>query len=192
MKNKKMNEEEKIRKILDEDYFHVCYVYGNDGKKTWRIYFKNMPDEEYFSTKNSVILFSEMHTIDDVYSLKERFEKEKERVLIQHVSEYINRSVEIFSFGNYFIFEMHKTFAWIEFAMIAATILSVCLKNIGGGLMEILAFIDLAIIEIITDRIMTKYLNEQIKKHKEEFIKQKIYEDGLDFVNKILPERNWK
>ena len=87
---------------------------------------------------------------------------------------------------------MHKTFAWIEFAMIAATILSVCLKNIGGGLMEILAFVDLAIIEIITDRIMTKYLNKQIKKHKEKFIKQKIYEDGLDFVNKILPERNWK
>lgn len=192
MRNKKMNEEEKIRKILDEDYFHVCYVYENDSKNTWRIYFKNMPDEEYFSNKNSAILFSEIHTIGDVYFLKERFEKEKERVLIQHVSEYINRSVEIFSFGNHFIFEMHKTFAGIEFAMIVATILSVCLKNIGGGLMEILAFIDLAIIELITDRIMTKYLNKQIKKHKEEFIKQKIYEEGLDFVDKILPERNWK
>lgn len=190
MKNKKKNNEEKIREILDKDYFHVCYVHGKNGNDTWKIYFKNMQNEEYFSCKNRAILFSKVNTIEDVYDLRERFEKQKEKVLTEHISEYINRSIEIFSFGNHFILEVHKTFTWIEFAMIAATILSAFFKNIAGSLMEGLAFINLAIIEVIIDKIMTEYLNKQIKKQKEEFVKQKIYEEGLDFVNKIIPERN--
>ncbi len=190
MKKEKMNEEKKIRKILDEDYFHVCYVYGDNNKNTWKVYFKNMPDEEYFSNKNKALLFSKTNTIDDVYSLKERFEKEKDKILTSNVSEYINRSIEIFSFGNRFILQTHTTFAWIEFAMVVSTILSVCLKNVVGSLMEGLAFINLVIIELVIDKIMTKYLKEQLKKHKEEFIQKKIYEEGLNFVNKILPERN--
>ncbi len=190
MKKKKMNEEEKIEKILDKDYFHVCYVYGNDGKNTWRIYFKNMPDEEYFSNKNKAILFSEINTIEDIYALKERFEQEKDKILTQHVSEYIIRSIEIFSFGNHFILEMHCVFALMEFLMIVATMLSFCFKNIVGGFMGTVALINLAIIELIIGKIMTQYLNNQIKQHKESFIKSKIYEEGQDFVSKILPERN--
>lgn len=191
MKKKNMNEEEKIEKILDKDYFHVCYdVYGNNGKKTWRVYFKNMPDEEYFSNKNQAILFSEINTIEDIYALKERFEQEKDKILTKHVSEYIIRSIEIFSFGNHFILEMHCVFALMELLMIVATMLSFCFKNIVGGFMETGALINLAIIELIIGKIMTKYLDNQIKQHKESFIKAKIYEEGQDFVSKILPERN--
>lgn len=189
MKLKKMNDEEKIKKILDNDYFHICYVYENNGKETWKIYFKNMSEEEYFSNKNTALLNSSDNTIEDIYALKECFEKQKENVLIQHISEYISQSLEIFSFGNHFILETHTTFAWVELAIVMATIISSFFKNILGGLIETLVFINLVIIELVVDRIMTKNLNERIKEHKEKFIKKKIYEEGLVLLIKFYQTR---
>ena len=91
-KNKQKN---KLFTILDSNYFCVC-ITQIDNKETWKIYYKNLPTRVYYSSSNKPLLTSEKNTIENIYALKEKFEKEKQKEFQQHLSEYLSLDKEVF------------------------------------------------------------------------------------------------
>ena len=69
-----------IYNILDKDYFHVHVSTSIDGKVQWKIYYKCLIHEDYYSEENKCLLSSERNTLEDVERLESIFQKEKNKV----------------------------------------------------------------------------------------------------------------
>ena len=69
-----------IYNILDKDYFHVHVSTSIDGKVQWKIYYKCLIHEDYYSEENKYLLSSERNTLEDVERLESIFQKEKNKV----------------------------------------------------------------------------------------------------------------
>ena len=69
-----------IYNILDKDYFHVHVSTSIDGKVQWKIYYKCLIHEDYYSEENKLLLSSERNTLEDVERLESIFQKEKNKV----------------------------------------------------------------------------------------------------------------
>lgn len=69
----------KIYEILDKKYFHVCVSTKENDIVEWDIYYSNLNYDDFFSSNNKPLLSSKTNTFDDIYKLRDKFEKEKEK-----------------------------------------------------------------------------------------------------------------
>ena len=184
-KNSKMSE---IYKILDNKYFHICTEYNPNkiDKCNWTIYYSNLPSKVYFSNKNKALLNSDENSINDIYKLKEKFETEKNKELIKNYKEYSNISYQIYKVIHDSKLKMHNMLFNQLFIILMANIFNfIFIKNQYFSIL--ILFLVLAIAGCMLFDL-AKYDKEGeclLKKFKEEYIRNKIKQQGLFFVERL-------
>lgn len=187
-KRKKTIQEKKnqIFNILDKRYFHTCVSVKNKDEIEWEVYYCNLPGQTYFSKKNKPILSSKKNTIKDIYKLKDKLEKEKEKVLQNNLLEYSRIS--------YLIYQMAidlKRQAENTITNILAMIAGVCTANIlfmqdiYVGLICVILCILITIYEVIKGKKINKEIDKHQKRFKEDFIEVKIRREGIFFIKRL-------
>ena len=175
-----------IYNILDENYFHVCVTYKNNDEIEWKIYYKCLIHEDYFSEENSCLLSSDKNTIEDIEKLKSVFEKEKRCIeekialelmfskstihsLIKEIKLRINKII----FGMYFI----NLILWI--------ICSFFPKQNAIGFYGAIIMWLIVIVDLILDKIFNKQTLIAIENEIEDKTRMYIKGLGLKFLERI-------
>lgn len=177
-----------LHNILDKNYFHVYTSINRKyvGEIQWKVYYSNLPTQLYYSNKNKELLSSDRNSIEDIYKLKNKFEKEKKKIINENTHEYVRVSNEVFC-GMY---EAKKKF--VDFTTISMLLL--LLANIVNLFtFENLAFSIFSLIYSVTQGILSTYKLQQIDKIKERTIhrmhenytREKIRRQGLYFVKRL-------
>ncbi len=187
MKKNNINDSIKeIKTILDKNYFHTCIEVQNNGVISWQVFYKNLPEKMYYSSKNKPLLTSENDGISDIYLLRDRFEKEKHKELIKNYKE-------ILPLGS----EMYKTMCGItknfsEYAIIVILFINIItlinmliIHNIVLSITVLITIISLGLFSIHFHNKNLKIINKTNQKINEIYIRQKIRNQGLYFVEKI-------
>ena len=77
-KNKVTDRIKELHSILDNNYFHI-HTSIQDDKVEWSVYYMNLSKKEYYSEENKPLLTSKNNAISDIYELRDRFERAKEK-----------------------------------------------------------------------------------------------------------------
>lgn len=185
-KNELQEKENKIRSILDRDYFHICTGVKQNEELKWIIYYKNLPSKAYYSEKNKPLLTSENNTISDIYKLKKKFESEKKIEQMKSLYEV----TPLLSCLSKAIAEINIIFR--NFSIISLlTILILNLANmfflhnvnLSLGILFIIS-ID-GLMSIYYAKILEKQRKISTKKMEEIYLKEKIKRQGFYFLEKI-------
>ncbi len=175
-----------IRNILDSNYFHVVIITKEKNKFDWRVYYNNLPAQIYYSKKNKPLLTSEKNTIDDIYKLKDKFEKEKQNELKQHMKEYINISYELY---HQMLIMKSKFSEMITDLLLANLIISIInmlfIKNVNCSLSQIIYTFLIVLIGFLKLFKVQKEIDKGQERMKEIFIKEKIRNQGIYFVERL-------
>lgn len=97
----------KIYEILDKKYFHVCVSTKENDIVEWDIYYSNLNYDDFFSSNNKPLLSSKTNTFDDIYKLRDKFEKEKEKActlsadICKESYERYKTINDLFNYGYY-------------------------------------------------------------------------------------------
>lgn len=175
-----------IFNVLDKRYFHTCVSVKNKEELEWEIYYCNLPGQTYFSNKNKPILSSKKNTIKDIYRLKDKLEKEKEKVLQNNLQEYIRISHLLYQMAIDLKRQAENTIT-----NILAMIVGVCtaniffLKDIYVGVICVILSILITIYEVIKGKRINKEIDKQQRKFKEDFIEVKIRREGIFFIKRL-------
>ena len=119
----KLEEIENKLDTLDHAYFHTYITNTADGKIEWKIFYKNLSNEDYLSHRNRPLLTSKQYAIDCIPILKRKFEEEKEAIFAENIIDYTQKNTE--SFLN-----QAKTKEIIYFSSIVLEIISFVLFTI--------------------------------------------------------------
>lgn len=191
-RNKQLNATEKrvkeLHSILDKNYFHICTSINSkyvDGV-SWKVYYKNLPKQQYYSRKNRELLSSDKNTIEDIYKLKNKFEKEKAKIIKENAYEYSHISHSVFNTMYVNKKEFIKNFEILMFLILIASVVNLftfkCLE------FSILSTLYIGIIAILGS-----YILEQIDKLREKviheiqdnYVRERIRRQGLYFVKRL-------
>lgn len=188
-KNRKGTIQEKkhqIFNILDRRYFHTCVSVKNKDEIEWEVYYCNLPGQTYFSKKNKPILSSKKNTIKDIYKLKDRLEKEKEKVLQNNLQEYMRISYLVYQMAIDLKGQVENTITNI-LAMIAGVCTAniLFMQDIYVGLICVILCILITIYEVIKGKRINKEIDKQQRKFKEDFIEVKIRREGIFFIKRL-------
>jgi len=187
-KIKKMKE---LHSILDRNYFHVTVGFDEkyiEGVK-WKVYYSNLPTQQYYSNKNKELLSSDENTIEDIYKLKSKFEKEKAKIINENAYEYAHISNTVF----YSMYETKKKFIdIITDLMILMTFANI----VNLFIFESLEFSMFSMLYIAILTILSSYKLEQINKIRkkgihdvqENYIRERIRRQGLYFMKRLKDE----
>ncbi len=177
---------DELMSILDKDYFHVCIEVKDKDKVEWSIYYKNLPEKAYFSKKNKPLLTSQENGLTDIHLLNEKFEKEKNKELMQNLREI----VKIISTANFSVWKF-KEYITDYFGCICIFILLMISINVVFIHNIILSIVLLAV-TIINGFCSSYYQKKITKEHsimmkniENEYIKEKIKHLGFYFVERI-------
>lgn len=187
MKNNNIKKSIKeIRTILDKDYFHTCTEVHENGVISWQVYYKNLPAKVYYSSKNKPLLTSEKNAESDIYKLRDKFEKEKEKELMKALKEIIPLGSEI----NKSMWKNQKNLA--NYAIIALLILIgityvnlFYIHNIILSIVMLVSIITAALFSVHFQRQNEILIKETNKRITEIYVKQKIKNLGFYFVDRI-------
>ena len=190
---KKKKEEDKASKqihelmnILDSNYFHTCITADDKEIIEWKIYYKNLSNEIYYSDKNQAILSSNKNNVEDIYKLKSRFEELKEKELKDNIGEFakdhfdiyftflgINEKAMDLALNIFLIYSLFNVFINVRSEDLINTILnfSICIL--------------LAIYIIISNKRLNKNKDKADSKIQEILLKNIIKRKGLDFVEEL-------
>ncbi len=177
-----------IKEILDPQYFHTSINIKNKNEIEWFIYYKNLPQRVYYSSKNKPILTSKKNDIEDIYVLKERFEKEKTNEFNNNLAEILNMNFTIYNMASDI-----KRYVLVSFQIILLLLLGFVLLN---GLNSeykrfIISVYNLAVtlivsfISIKVHKKISEISQQTQRKIQEDILKEKIRHQGLYFVEKI-------
>ncbi len=178
----------KINNILDKRYFHVCTSFNDRcvGNIEWEIYYSNLPENLYFSNKNKSLLSSKRNIISDIYALKDRFEKEKQLIIKANIEEYIKISYENYS-------NMSKIKSYFTETIVDILLINVFLvffnilffKSVEISILNLINTILIAILAIRKNIKIDKKINKFQNDIEENYIQEKIRQQGLYFVEKL-------
>ena len=177
-----------LHNILDKNSFHVCTSINRKyvGGIQWKVYYSNLPTQLYYSNKNKELLSSDKNSIEDIYKLKNKFEKEKKKIINENTHEYMRVSNEVFC-GMY---ETKKNF--MDFTTVSMSL--ILLANIVNLFtFESLPFSIFSLIYSVTQGILSTYKLQQIDKIKNQtihnvleiHIRERIRRQGLYFVKRL-------
>lgn len=198
MKKKKVKKLDPINKaikelnsILDSNYFHVCtsinekYIHN----VSWKVYYKNLPTQIYFSKKNKVLLTSDKNTIGDIYKLRDKFEKEKQKEIEKNIYEYSKISYITFST----MLEIKRIYSEtiLDLMLLMATLNIVNIFTIKNLYFSILSLVFIILASIL-NYIKVKQLNRETEKGRHEIeetvIREKIRRQGTYFIKRLKEE----
>lgn len=190
---KKKKEEDKTSKqihepmnILDSNYFHTCIIADDKEIIEWKIYYKNLSNEIYYSDKNQAILSSNKNNVEDIYKLKSRFEELKEKEFKDNIGEFakdhfdiyfafldINEKTMDLALNIFLIYSLFNIFINVRSEDLINTILnfSICIL--------------IAIYIIISNKKLNKSKDKADSKIQEILLKNIIKRKGLDFVEEL-------
>lgn len=176
----------KLSEILDKDYFHIYVGETANSEIEWKVYFKNLTIEDYYSNKNECLLSSENNTIHDVYDLASNFSREKRNILESQRGDILLKEID-FSFSTMnlssYIDFIISLLVYIGFTV--AMIINICTGCKWGLWQNIIMVTSLLIAKIKIDNKIEKFKEEQKNKYVEEHIKTYIKGMGLQFVERI-------
>lgn len=183
---KRKDEITEINSILDREYFHTNITVHEDETISWRIYYRNLPEQVYWSNKNKPILTSDKNTKADIYKLRNKFEREKEKEIMKNLPE----EVKICSMIRRGILQIMK-YSCIDTTIDSLAIIVILFVNCifvrNFTLSIFLLFITLAKC-FVTVHIQDKIDKEHRKVENEfrkNFVKEKIKQQGLFFADKL-------
>lgn len=175
-----------LKEILDENYFHI-YVEETENKEVkWKVYFKNLTIEDYYSNENECLLSSEKNTIYDAYDLALKFLQEKENIL---KNQRIDIELKKADFSLLTLMLRDSMDFIISLLMCVGFIVSIiiyiftCCK--GVLLQNLIMILALLIANVVIDNKINKFRKEQRHKEIEDYIKTYIKGLGLKFVERI-------
>ena len=184
-KNTIMDTVKQLNSILDNNYFHVCTSIQGD-KVEWSIYYKNLSEKEYFSDDNEPLLTSKENTISDIYELRDRFERAKEK-------EFIDNKYIVFRDG----FEIYSAMSEIKyrgltgmlniftFYALLTLIISMSLDNVIYSIINLCVCVLGAIYLKYQQKSIEKLMDKKVEETREFILRKIIQNKGLEFVERI-------
>lgn len=187
MKNNNIKESIKdIKSILDRDYFHTCIEVKENGVISWQIFYKNLPSKAYYSNKNKPLLTSKENSISDIYKLRDKFEKEKEKELMKALKEIIPLGSEISKFMRNIQRNLTKYAIIVLLVLIGITYVNILhIHNIILSVVMLISVITLGLFSVHFQKQNEKEIKETNKRINEIYVKQKIRNQGFYFVERI-------
>lgn len=176
----------RLRKILNKNYFHVCITVKEDNRVEWKVYYKNLPNQAYFSNKNKALLTNDKNTIQDIYILKESFEKEKNRIFKENLREYVNVNSEAYIEMCKIKRRYSSNMINLMLLILTANIVNMFfIKDVKFSFLQLILTILLAVASTLDIIRIEKEINKSVDNIKEKFIQEKIRRQGFYFVNKL-------
>lgn len=185
IKNTAIDGIEELNSILDSNYFHVCTSIQGD-KVEWSIYYKNLNEKEYYSDENKPLLTSKENTISDIYELRDRFERAKEKEFIENKYIVFRDSFKIYSAMNEIKYKgidgMLNIFTFYE---LVTLIISISLDNAIYSIINLFICILGTIYLIYQQKSIKKLMDKKIEETREFIIRNIIKNKGLEFIERI-------
>ncbi len=186
-KRKAKTTKDNIINILDKNYFHVSIVYDTkDNKEQWTVFYKNLPENVYFSNNNKAVLNSKDNTIEDVYALDRSFRKAKQKEINKNFFELANI---IRTISNLYMEVKEIYMDTFYFFAIAIAILTVLNAFINGSSLvstsNFLIFSTYSILLLVGLKRLKHKLDKATNEIIEKTIKEKIKRRGLFFIKEI-------
>ena len=190
---KKKREEDKVSKqihelmnILDSNYFHTCITADDKEIIEWKIYYKNLSNEKYYSDKNQAILSSNKNNVEDIYKLKSRFEELKEKEFKDNIGEFAKDHFDIY-FAFLDINEKTMDLALNIFLIYSLfnIFINVRSEDLINTILNFSLCILIAIYIIISNKKLNKSKDKADSKIQEILLKNIIKRKGLDFVEEL-------
>lgn len=185
IKNTVIDSIEELNSILDSNYFHICTSIQGD-KVEWSIYYKNLSEKEYYSNENKPLLTSKENTISDIYELRDRFERAKEKEFIENKYIVFRDSFKIYSVINEFKNKgLNGMLNLFTFYAVANVLINLVLSNIIYSVINLCICILGAIYLIYQQKSIEKLMDKKIEETREFIIRNIIKNKGLEFVERI-------
>lgn len=186
-KRKAKTTKDNIINILDKNYFHVSIVYDTkDNKEQWTVFYKNLPENVYFSNNNKAVLNSKYNTLEDVYALDREFRKAKQKEINKNFFELAN-IIRIISNLYMEVKEIYMdTFYFFAIAIAILTVLNAFIN--GSSLVStsnFLIFSSYSILLLVGLKRLKHKFGEATDEIIEKTIKEKIKRRGLFFIKEI-------
>ena len=180
-----------LSNILDKDYFHICMSYNYDYKDNieWKIYYKNMNDEDFWSEKNTSILSSDKNCISDIYRLKDIFENIKNRYITENHYEIYKESFKLYWSVKELKEEIYSgmSFIFITYS-ISMCIASSLIKNILLSLTNLCMVLLTGIYMILKNRKVSNIVDKKRKEIRETLLKNIMKRDSNKIIEEIRKE----
>ena len=184
-KNKVTDRIKELHSILDNNYFHI-HTSIQDDKVEWSVYYKNLNKKEYYSDNNKPLLTSKNNTISDIYELRDRFERAKEKEFIDNKYIVFRDGFEIYSAMSEIKYEgLNGMLNIFTFYALVTLIISMSLDNLIYSIINLCACILGAIYLTYQQKSIEKLMDKKIEETREFILRKIIQNKGLEFVERI-------
>ena len=185
VKNKVLDSVKELHSILDNNYFHISTGIVED-KVEWIVYYKNLNENEYYSDNNKPLLTSKDNTISDIYELRDRFERAKEKVFIDNKYIVFRDGFEIYSaMGEIKYKGLTGMLNIFTFYALLTLIISMSLDNVIYSIINLGACILAAIYFKYQQKSIEKLMDKKVEETREFILRNIIKNKGLEFVERI-------
>lgn len=184
-KNKVTDRIKELHSILDNNYFHI-HTSIQDDKVEWSVYYMNLSKKEYYSEENKPLLTSKENTILDIYELRDRFERAKEKEFIDNKYIVFRDGFEIYSAMSEIKYEgLNGMLNIFTFYALVTLIISMSLDNLIYSIINLCACILGAIYLTYQQKSIEKLMDKKIEETREFILRKIIQNKGLEFVERI-------
>ena len=184
-KNTIMDTVKELHSILDNNYFHISTSIQGD-KVEWTVYYKNLSEKEYYSDENKPLLTSKDNTVSDIYKLRDKFERAKEKEFIDNQYIVFRDGFEIYSAISEVKYKglngMLNLFTFYAFVNL---LIGLVLNNIVYSAINLCACILGAIYLTYQQKSIEKLMDKKIEETREFILRKIIQNKGLKFVERI-------
>lgn len=184
-KNTIMDTVKELHSILDNNYFHISTGIVED-KVEWIVYYKNLNENEYFSDNNKPLLTSKDNTISDIYELRDRFERAKEKEFIDNKYIVFRDGFEIYSAMSEIKYKgLNGMLNLFTFYSLINLIVSASLDNVIYSIINLCACVLGAIYLIYQQKSIKKLMDKKVEETREFILRKIIQNKGSEFVERI-------
>lgn len=184
-KNKVTDKIKELHSVLDNNYFHI-HTSIQDDKVEWSVYYMNLSKKEYYSEENKPLLTSKNNAISDIYELRDRFERAKEKEFIDNKYIVFRDGFEIYSAMSEIKYEgLNGMLNIFTFYALVTLIISMSLDNLIYSIINLCACILGAIYLTYQQKSIEKLMDKKIEETREFILRKIIQNKGLEFVERI-------
>ena len=184
-KNTVLDSVKELHSILDNNYFHVC-TSVQENKVEWSIYYKNLSEKEYYSDNNKPLLTSKDNTISDIYTLRDRFERAKEKEFMENKYIVFRDGFEIYSAMSEIKYKgLTGMLNIFTFYALATLIISISLDNVIYSIINLCICILGEIYLTYQQKSIEKLMDKKVEETREFILRNIIKNKGLEFVEMI-------
>lgn len=184
-KNKVTDRIKELHSILDNNYFHI-HTSIQDDKVEWSVYYMNLSKKEYYSEENKPLLTSKNNAISDIYELRDRFERAKEKEFIDNKYIVFRDGFEIYSAMSEIKYEgLNGMLNIFTFYALVTLIISMSLDNLIYSIINLCACILGAVYLTYQQKSIEKLMDKKIEETREFILRKIIQNKGLEFVERI-------